>query len=243
MRSRSDIDELSEALSVIERSYLSQKETANTLNELAQNVAEIFTKNNTVIKANVEELAEVARKLEEFMQILTPMVEELSKNSQDILNLSNEIEKVNTNLSEIEKIASNTELIAINASIEAARAGELGRSFAVVANEIKEMSKHTFKTLRDIQTTSKEIDRKISVLRKTVETVEELQHASGELFKGMSKLIQISKTLNSVYKEQEKVSQNIKGLSGIAESISRIFQLLSRAKRKVAENLSSSLSK
>ena len=242
MRNRLELEKLSQALSTIERCYLSQKETAETLNNLAKNIREIFIKNNMIIKDNVSALTEIAKQLEEFMSAFTPIVEELSSNASDILNLSKEIERINNNLLEIEKIAANTELIAINASIEAARAGEQGRSFAVVANEIKQMSKHTFKTLREIQTTSREIDKKISVLRKTVETVEELQKASEGLLEGMRKLIEISKTLNTVYSDQEKVSQNVKGLSGISESINKIFQLLSSAKRKLAESLSSSLS-
>ena len=242
MRNRPTLEELSQALSVIERCYLSQKETAETLNRLAENIREVFVKNNLSIKENVSALTEVAKRLEDFMKVFTPIVEELSNNAQDILNLSKEIERINENLIEIEKIAANTELIAINASIEAARAGEQGRSFAVVANEIKQMSKHTFKTLREIQTISREIDKKVSVLRQTVETVEELQRASEELLEGMGKLLEISKTLNTVYSEQEKVSQNVKGLSGISESINKIFQLLSSAKKKVAESLSSSLS-
>ena len=243
MRGRSsEIKELSEALSVLERCYLSQKETAETLNNLADNINKIFVKNNAVIKSNVTELTEVAGKLKCFMEVFTPIVNELSRNSQDIINLSKEIEEVKENLTKIEKIASDTELIAINAAIEAARAGEQGRSFAVVANKIKDMSKDIFKTLWEIQKLSNDIDKRLSVLKRTVENVEELKKTSDELVSGMEKLLNISTTLQSIYSAQEKVSRDVKGLSGISKSINKIFGLLSEAKKKVATSLSSYLS-
>ena len=67
-----------------------------------------------------------------------------------IENLSKRVANIGTILSVIDEVAEQTNLLALNASIIAAQAGERGKSFSVVAMEIKNLAKRTGSNTKEI---------------------------------------------------------------------------------------------
>lgn len=81
---------------------------------------------------------------------LTELVERLGSH---VTNFAAAMEQVRTVSSSIELIAKTTNMLALNAAIEAERAGDAGRTFAVVASEVKKLASHTRAATDEIKRT------------------------------------------------------------------------------------------
>ncbi|HBV40363.1 MAG TPA: pili assembly chaperone, partial [Erwinia sp.] len=88
--------------------------------------------------------------IENSVARMNEVASEMHKVSGDINGLSSQSGKIGEIVETIRSIANQTNLLALNAAVEAARAGTHGRSFAVVANEVRSLA-------ANINTASQEI--------------------------------------------------------------------------------------
>ena len=83
-------------------------------------------------------------------------------------DMAEQTDQIFTFLSNIKGIADQTNLLALNAAIEAARAGEAGRGFAVVADEVRNLSLHSNEFNEQIRSQVEAAQRTISETRSLV---------------------------------------------------------------------------
>ncbi len=98
---------------------------------------------------------------------LTELVVQLGERMSGFAEAMSQVQKVS---SSIESIANKTNMLALNATIEAARAGEAGRSFAVVAAEVKKLAHETRTATSQIASTVASLTREAELVTSEIKT-------------------------------------------------------------------------
>lgn len=128
--------------------------------------------------------------LDEQQQGIEGLLAPLQRAVQDKESMLAEVQRITGWMGELSKLAGDvktlarhTNLVAINATIEASRAGELGRSFAVVAQEVRKLSSRTTETgeriaarVQEIEALVAELQRRNEIEASTEEELREVVH-------------------------------------------------------------------
>jgi len=109
------------------------------------------------------------RELQPVVGSLTGVIEGKDTMLANIRQLAQETQGLHALAEAVGAIAWQTNLLAVNAAIEAARAGESGRGFAIVAQEVRQLSQRSSDTGKKI---GQGVDRVVSIMEKTMAIAE-----------------------------------------------------------------------
>lgn len=196
---------------------------ATAVEEMASATAEIASHAQHTLEAVGEatsKASEGSQLVESNRQSIDTLAGSVEQTSQVIGELHEHAQSINDILTAIQTIAEQTNLLALNAAIEAARAGEQGRGFAVVADEVRNLSQRTQSSTEQIQSTITTLlsitDRAVSMMQQSYEnsqhTVEDASKAA-EALSQIDQAVQVISDMNAqiatAAEEQAQVTTDV----------------------------------
>lgn len=169
-------------------------------------------------KAAVDESISGMRAIRESSAITAEVVDHLSLRARDI----------GTILSVIDGLAEQTDLLALNATIIAAQAGEQGKSFAVVADEIRELAERTSSSTREIAAVIR------GVQDETQRAVEAINQAEASISAGESLAQHSGAALEKIVLGVEQANIQVNEIARATVEQARGSQCIREAMERVA---------
>lgn len=207
---KKDLGELIEKLMV---SASTIRDSVNQLSDASDNLAQgsseqaasieetsaTMNETTSIIKQNSERLQLVNSLTTSHIDSATDGITKAEKMINFMEKLSKSSDEISKIVSTINSIASQTTILSLNAAVEAVRAGESGKSFTVVAEEVRNLAQ---KSTAAAASTANIIKENIELARQGVESSKEMMATWHEVKDGAEKAAAFIMEISTVSGEQ-----------------------------------------
>lgn len=149
----------------VEEQLAAVQETAATVDEITHSGTQISRRAQEVIGAaqlTARSSDAGVAAIEDTVTAMDGIRDSAEAVAQNVVQLSEKTRAIGDIIGVVNDVSERSHLLALNASIEAAAAGEAGRSFAVVASEMKTLADQAKEATRDVRALLGEIQRGIN---------------------------------------------------------------------------------
>lgn len=225
-----------EALSAVENTSASVEEISASVREVEEHAKE-SSRMAEKVSESTSDIGMLA--VVDAVEGMDNILSEVKKSSEIVQRLgsrSSDIEKV---LSVIKDVTEQTNLLSLNAAILAAQAGEYGKSFSVVADEIRALSERTASSTREIGGIVKTIQKDIK------DAVNSIESANVKVEEGNSMVLKVGDALKDILTSAQHSTEMTKAIERATEEQSLGLRQITSAIediRKMMNNIAKSTS-
>ncbi len=255
------VDEITTSMTEMSASFEEVAENTNSLSAFAvQNSASMVEMDATIsqIEENIrdtetltQQVSQVARigfqSVEDTVKGLEKINESVGLNQTAMESLEKRSIEIGKILKVIREIAEQTNLLALNAAIIAAQSGEHGKSFGVVAEEIRDLAERTALSTSEVSEIITSINKDISEATKTAsegmlraQEGMRLGRAALDSLERISKSIQAAESsISHIARASAEQSKGSKQVTAAIEEMTKRIERISIATKEQAQTSSS----
>ena len=213
---RSEYDALSETVSALEKDQAKVSDASEEAHLLSEKAIERLGQGTTLIHSSLGQI-----------NSLLDLVDTLG---QHVTSFAAAMEQVRRSAQDIDQIAETTNILALNATIEAMRAGDAGRTFAVVAGEVKSLANDTRKATEEIAATvdalGLEANRVIGQIEAGADASSAAKSSVGEIERTITA---VGELVEEVDRQNDQIARSTGTISGHVHGVQQVLASFDKA--------------
>jgi methyl-accepting chemotaxis protein len=226
-----------ELASASEETLAASEEIASSIKQVEQSSKESATLSEKVkIEASTFGIASVEKTIEGIQHIKSSF----DKTAGSVKKLGGRSDEIGKILNVIDEITDQTTLLALNAAILAAQAGEHGKSFSVVADEIKDLAERTSLSTNEIagliQAVQQELRDAVLAMDDGLRSVEEGLRVARDAGDALGKIVESTKQSAEMSLSIERsTAEQAKTTRLVSESMEKVKNMVAQIAKTTLE--------
>ncbi|WP_192457053.1 methyl-accepting chemotaxis protein [Musicola keenii] len=188
------------------------EKTEDSLQQTASSVEQL----TSTIKSNADASLRASQYAQDVNQVVNAGEQAVSEVASTMDTITRASERITDIISVLDNLSFQTNILAVNAAVEAAHAGEQGKSFAVVASEVRSLAQRSASSAKDIAAL---IDNTLSSIRIGDQQV---SHTNQSMSNILVKVQEVTRLMNEISQATREQAQ---GLNQINDAVTRIDEL------------------